>query len=83
MRVRVLQCGDGGACQHSCAVWWVVCGGIRLRALFVLPPSFLPASRYNEIAELVVAAAQRRALQQRAEQQGVPLMPGDAGVLKV
>ena len=49
----------------------------------MLPPSFLPASRYNEIAELVVAAAQRRALQQRAEQQGVPLMPGDAGVLKV
>ena len=52
--------------------------GSASRALFCCPPT----CRYNEIAELVVAAAQRRALQQRAEQQGVPLMPGDAGVLK-
>ncbi|KAI7846132.1 hypothetical protein COHA_000393 [Chlorella ohadii] len=33
---------------------------------------------YNEIAELVVAAAQRRALQQRAARQGAMLVPGAA-----
>lgn len=39
---------------------------------------------YNEIAELVVAAAQRRALQQRAARQGLALVPGDTGpVVKV
>lgn len=41
--------------------------------------------RYNEIAELVVAAAQRRALQQRAVRQGVMLVPGavESAVVKV
>lgn len=41
--------------------------------------------RYNEIAELVVAAAQRRALQQRAARQGAMLVPGAAegAVVKV
>ena len=49
---------------------------------FRSPPDQLP--RYNEIAELVVAAAQRRALQQRAARQGLALVPGDTGpVVKV
>lgn len=39
--------------------------------------------RYNEIAELVVAAAQRRALQQRAQRQGVMLVAGEGAVVKV
>lgn len=50
---------------------------------FPFPPP-LPARRYSEIAELVVTAAQRRALQQRAARQGVALVPGEGGpVVKV
>lgn len=47
--------------------------------------TFLPhLRRYNEIAELVVAAGQRRALQQRAQRQGALLVPGAEGpVVKV
>jgi hypothetical protein len=39
--------------------------------------------RYNEIAELVVAAGQRRALQERAQRQGMVAVPAEGSVLKV
>lgn len=38
--------------------------------------------RYNEIAELVVAAAQRQLVRQRAEREGV-VLPASAEVVKV
>ena len=51
----------------------------------VLLPACLPgvACRYNEIAELVVAAGQRRALQERAQRQGMLAVPAEGAVLKV
>lgn len=39
--------------------------------------------RYNEIAELVVAAAQRQLMQQRAEREGVVLPASRQAVVKV
>lgn len=53
--------------------------------LLTLPAPGPPSCRYNEIAELVVVAGQSRALQQRAQRQGVTLIPAQkaGAVLKV
>jgi hypothetical protein len=54
--------------------------------VLLTPPAPAPPScRYNEIAELVIVAGQSRALQQRAQRQGVTLIPAQkaGAVLKV
>ena len=84
---RLLPVGEGqdaGPVQVARSPWHGQGEGPREKAgTEDRVPLLRPPPRYNEIAELVVAAAQRRLVQQRAEQEGVVLPAGRGAVVKV